>query len=119
MLFSSDKSDDSNSEVSDDDDLSDDDDNDNGDGDNHQTGNYEDVGKSKRVQYQEESGDERTLQSHDQGQGACGLLNEDELLGRSVDDENLLSYEKNSKLSTEKGLPEITERTELVNLDDR
>ena len=77
-----------------------------------------DVGKSKHGQYQEESGDEKTLQSYDQGEGACGVLSKDELFGRSVDDENLLSYEKNSK-SIAEGLLEITERTELVKLDDR
>lgn len=121
MVFSSDESDDSNSEVSDDDvsDDDDDDDNDNGDEDNRQAGSYDDVRKGKHGKYQEESGDEKTLQSHDQGEGACGVLGEDELLVRSVDDENLLSCEKNSKLSTEEGLLEITERTELVKLEDR
>ncbi|XP_020616951.1 ribosome biogenesis protein TSR3 homolog isoform X2 [Orbicella faveolata] len=115
----SDESDDSNSEVSDDDVSDDDDDNDNGDEDNRQAGSYDDVRKGKHGKYQEESGDEKTLQSHDQGEGACGVLGEDELLVRSVDDENLLSCEKNSKLSTEEGLLEITERTELVKLEDR
>ena len=137
MVFSSDESDDSNSEVGDDDvnDNDDDDDDDNddddndiddkddgnydGDEDDRQAGNFEDVSKSKHGKYQEESGDVKTLQSHDQGEGACAVLGEDELLGRSIDDENLLSYEKNSKLSTEEDLLEITERSELVNLEDR
>ena len=133
MVFSSDESDGSNSEVSDnnksdndggDDDDDDDDDDgddesDNSDEDDRQAGRYYDVGRGKHGNYQEERGDEKTLQSHDQGEGVCGVLGEDELLGRGLDDEKLLSNEKNPKLSTEDGFLEITERTELVHLEDR
>lgn len=122
-IFSSDESDDSNSVVSDDDvrDNDDDDDDDdvddnyNGDEDDRHAGNFEDVSKSKHGKYQEQSGDEKTLLGHD----ACAVLGEDGLLGRSIDDENLLSYEKNSKLSTEEDLLAITEGTELVKLENR
>ena len=125
MVFSSDESDDSNSKVSDDDvsDNDDDDDDDDdkyhGDEDGRQAGNFEDVSKSKHGKCQEESRDEKKFRSHDQGEGACAVLGEDELVVRSIDDENILSYEKNSKLSTEEDLLEITERTELVKLEDR
>lgn len=119
----SDESDDSNSEVSDDisdnDDDGDDDDSYHGDEDDRQAGNFEDVSQSKHGKYQEESRDEKEFQSHDQGEGACAVLGEDQLVVRSIDDENILSYEKNSKLSTEEDLHEITERTELVKLEDR
>ena len=123
LVFSSDESDDSNSDNDDDnddyDDIDDkDDDNYDGDEDDRQAGNFEDVSKSKHGKYQEESGDGKTLQSRDHGEGACAVLGEDELLGRGIDDENPLSYEKNSKLSTEEDLLEITERSELVKLED-
>lgn len=92
MVFSGDESDDSNNEVSDDDvsDDDDDDENDNGDKDDREAGNYENVGKGKQENYQVESGEEQSW-----GVGACGVVGEDKLLGRSLDDEKLLSYVKN------------------------
>lgn len=114
MVFSSDESDDSDSEVSDNDESNDDTDDDNGDED--EDGTNEDVGKGKHGKYQEKSGDEKTLQSEEEG--ACGV-GEDQLAGRSLDDEKLLSNEKNFDISTEDSLLEITKRTELVQLEDR